>query len=201
MTDVRLPVRPTLAGAVWPEQASTASRAARAVLLALVGSAVLTLSARLSVPFWPVPMTLQSLAVLLIGAGFGLRLGAATVLLYLLEGAVGLPVFAGTPMHGLGLAYMMGPTGGYLVGFLAAAALVGFFAERGADRSVPKLLGAMTLGHVVLFGFGYAWLAHLLGRDLALTAGVEPFILGTVVKTLLAGLVVPAIWQLMGKRR
>ena len=201
MTDVRFPVRPTLAGAVWPEQASTASRAARAVLLALVGSAVLTLSARLSVPFWPVPMTLQSLAVLLIGAGFGLRLGAATVVLYLLEGAVGLPVFAGTPMHGLGLAYMMGPTGGYLIGFLAAAALVGFCAERGADRSVPKLLGAMTLGHVVLFGFGYAWLAHLLGKDLAFTAGVEPFILGTVVKTLLAGLVVPAVWQLMAKRR
>ncbi len=201
MTDVRFPLRPTLAGAVWPEQASTASRAARAVLLALVGSAVLTLSARLSIPFWPVPMTLQSLAVLLIGAGFGLRLGAATVVLYLIEGAVGLPVFAGTPMHGLGLAYMMGPTGGYLVGFLAAAALVGFFAERGADRSVPKLLGAMTLGHLVLFGFGYAWLAHLVGKDLAFTAGVEPFILGTVVKTLLAGLVVPAVWQLMAKRR
>ena len=201
MTDVRFPVRPTLAGAVWPEQASTASRAARAVLLALVGSAVLTLSARLNVPFWPVPLTLQSLAVLLIGAGFGLRLGVATVALYLIEGAVGLPVFAGTPMHGLGLAYMMGPTGGYLIGFLVAAALVGFFAERGADRSVPKLLGAMTAGHVVLFGFGYAWLAHLLGKDLAFTAGVEPFILGTVVKTLLAGLVVPAVWQLMAKRR
>ena len=201
MTDVRFPVRPTLAGAVWPEQASTASRAARAVLLALVGSAVLTLSARLSVPFWPVPMTLQSLAVLLIGAGFGLRLGAATVALYLVEGAIGLPVFAGTPMHGLGLAYMMGPTGGYLIGFLVAAALVGFFAERGADRSVPKLLGAMALGHVVLFAFGYAWLAHLLGKDIAFTAGVEPFILGTVVKTLLAGLVVPAVWQLMAKRR
>lgn len=201
MTDVRFPMRPTLAGAVWPEQASTASRAARAVLLALVGSAVLTLSARLSVPFWPVPLTLQSLAVLLIGAGFGLRLGVATVALYLVEGAVGLPVFAGTPMHGLGLAYMMGPTGGYLIGFLVAAALVGFFAERGADRSVPKLLGAMTAGHVVLFGFGYAWLAYLLGKDLAFTAGVEPFILGTVVKTLLAGLVVPAVWQLMAKRR
>ena len=104
-------------------------------------------------------------------------------------------------MHGIGLAYMMGPTGGYLIGFVAAAAFVGFFAERGADRSVPKLLGAMTLGHVVLFGFGYAWLAHLLGKELAFTAGVEPFILGTVVKTLLAGLVVPAVWQLMAKRR
>ena len=146
-------------------------------------------------------MTMQSLAVLLIGAGFGLRLGVATVALYLIEGAVGLPVFAGTPMHGLGLAYMMGPTGGYLAGFLVAAALVGFFAERGADRSVPKLLGAMTAGHLVLFGFGYAWLAHLLGKDLAFTAGVEPFILGTVMKTLLAGLVVPAVWQLMAKRR
>ena len=201
MTDVRFPVRPTLAGAVWPEQASTSSRAARAVLLALVGSAVLTLSARLSVPFWPVPLTMQSLAVLLIGAGFGLRLASATVVLYLLEGAVGLPVFAGTPMHGIGLAYMMGPTGGYLIGFVAAAAIVGFFAERGADRSVPKLLGAMTLGHVVVFGFGYAWLAYLLGKDLAFTAGVEPFILGTVLKTLLAGLIVPAIWQLMAKRR
>ena len=201
MTDVRFPLGPTLAGAVWPEQSSTASRAARAVLLALVGSAVLTLSARLNIPFWPVPLTLQSLAVLLIAAGFGLWLGTATVALYLLEGAVGLPVFAGTPMHGLGIAYMMGPTGGYLAGFLAASALVGFFAERGADRSVPKLLGAMTLGHLVLFGFGYAWLAHLLGKDLAFTAGVEPFILGTVVKTLLAGLVVPAVWQLMAKRR
>ena len=201
MTDVRFPMRPTLAGAVWPEQSSTASRAARAVLLALVGSAVLTLSARLSIPFWPVPLTMQSLAVLLIAAGFGLRLGVATVVLYLLEGAIGLPVFAGTPLHGIGLAYMMGPTGGYLVGFVAAAALVGFFAERGADRSVPKLLGAMTLGHIVLFGFGYAWLAHLLGNELAFTAGVEPFILGTVIKTLLAGLVVPAVWQLLAKRR
>ena len=201
MTDLRFPLRPTLAGAVWPEQASSGSRLARAALLALVGSAVLTLSARISVPFYPVPLTMQSLAVLLLGAAFGLRLGVATMLLYLVEGAIGLPVFAGTPMHGFGLAYMMGPTGGFLVGFVLAAAVVGFFAERGADRSVPQMLGAMTLGHVVLFVTGYAWLARLIGPEAALVAGVLPFILGTIVKTLLAALVVPSVWNLLAKRR
>ncbi len=201
MTDLRFPLRPTLAGAIWPEQASSGSRLARAALLALVGSAVLTLSARISVPFYPVPMTMQSLAVLLLGAAFGLPLGAATTVLYLVEGALGLPVFAGTPMHGLGLAYMMGPTGGFLVGFVLAAAVVGFFAERGADRSLPQMLGAMTLGHAVLFATGYAWLAHLMGAEAALVAGVLPFVLGTIVKTLLAALVVPSVWTLVAKRR
>ena len=123
------------------------------------------------------------------------------MVLYLAEGLLGLPVFTGTPAHGLGLAYMMGPTGGYMVGFVPAMAIVGFFAERGADRSVPRLLGAMTLGHVVLLAFGYAWLARLIGPEMAFTAGVLPFILGTVVKTLLAALLVPAVWNLVGKRR
>ena len=201
MSDLRFPVRPTLAGAIWPEQTSSGSRFARAVLLALVGSAVMTLSARILIPFYPVPVTLQSLAVLLLGAAFGMRLGAATMILYLAEGALGLPVFAGTPMHGLGLAYMMGPTGGFLAGFVLTAAIVGFFAERGADRSVPQLLGAMTLGHVVMFATGYAWLAHLIGPQAAFAGGVAPFILGTVVKTLLAALVVPSVWNLLVKRR
>jgi biotin transport system substrate-specific component len=201
MSDLRFPVRPTLAGAVWPEQSSAGSRFARAVLLALVGSAVMTLSARISIPFYPVPVTMQSFAVLLLGAAFGMRLGAATMVLYLAEGALGLPVFAGTPMHGVGVAYMMGPTGGFLVGFVLAAAIVGYFAERGAHRSVPQMLGAMTLGHVVLFATGYAWLAQLMGPQAAFAAGVTPFILGTVVKTLLAALVVPSVWNLLAKRR
>ncbi len=200
MSDIRFPTHPTLAGAVWPEQAATGQRFARATLLALVGSAVLALSAKLSVPFFPVPLTLQSLAVLLIGAAFGSRLGGATVVLYLVEGALGLPVFAGTPVHGLGLAYMMGPTGGYLVGYLLAAVVVGLLAERGADRSVGQLLGAMTLGHLVMFVAGYAWLAQLMGTETAWTAGVMPFILGTVVKTLLGALLVPSVWNLVGKR-
>lgn len=202
MTDIRirLPAHPTLAGAVWPEQASPTLRFARASLLALVGSAVMALSAKLSVPFFPVPVTMQSLAVLLIAAAFGSRLGAAAMALYLVEGALGLPVFAGTPAHGIGLPYMMGPTGGYLVGYIPAAFAVGFFAERGAARSVPQLLGAMTLGHVILFVTGYAWLAQLIGAEAAWTGGVLPFIIGTVVKTLLGALLVPSVWGLVSRR-
>ena len=195
MSDIRFPAHPTLAGTVWPEQAAAGQRFARATLLALVGSAVMALSSKLAVPFWPVPVTMQSLAVLLIGAAFGARLGAAAMALYLVEGALGLPVFAGTPAHGIG------PTGGYLLGYVPAAFAVGFFAERGADRSVPRLLGAMTLGHVILFAFGTAWLAHLMGTEMAWTGGVVPFILGTVVKTLLGALLVPSVWTLIGRRR
>ena len=201
MSDIRFPAHPTLAGAIWPEQASTGPRVARAILLALVGSAVMALSAKMEVPFYPVPLTMGSLTVLLIGATFGARLAAATMVLYLVEGALGLPVFAGTPVHGLGLPYMLGPTGGYLLGYVAAAYAVGFFAERGADRSIPQLLGAMALGHILLFVPGYLWLAHLAGAQAAWMGGVLPFILGTVVKTLLGALLVPSVWNLVGKRR
>ena len=201
MSDIRFPVHPTLAGAVWPEASSARLRFGRATLLALLGSAVMALSAKLSVPFYPVPLTLESLAVVLIGAAFGARLAGAALVLYLVEGALGLPVFAGTPAHGLGLAYMAGPTGGYLLGFVLAALVVGFFAERGADRSVPRLLGAMALGHAILFATGYAWLARLIGSEAAWTAGVMPFLLGTLVKVLLGALLVPSVWNLVGKRR
>ena len=201
MSDLRFPAHPTLAGAVWPEQASSRSRAIRAILLALAGTGVLALSARAQVPFVPVPMTLQTLAVLLIGAVFGTRLATATVLLYLVEGAVGLPVFAGTPQHGLGLAYMMGPTGGFLVGYVVAAAVVGWFAERGADHSFVRLLGAMAAADCVVFGLGFAWLSHLIGTASAFELGVAPFIAGDVVKTLLAALLVPAVWSLLVKAR
>ena len=201
MSDIRFPAHSTLAGAVWPEQSSTGLRVARATLLALVGSAVMALSAKVAVPFYPVPVTMQSLAVLLIAAAFGARLGAAVMVLYLVEGSLGLPVFAGTPAHGIGLPYTLGPTGGYLLGSIPAAFVVGFFAERGADRSVPRLLGAMTLGHAVLFAAGYGWLAHLMGAHTAWTAGVMPFILGTIVKTLLGALLVPSAWNLVGRRR
>lgn len=201
MTDLRFPARPTLAGAVWPEQSSALSRVARAALLALVGTVILVVSARAQVPFVPVPMTLQTLAVLLIGAAFGARLGAATMLLYLLEGAIGLPVFAGTPQHGIGLAYMMGPTGGFLVSYLFAAAIVGWFAERGADRSFVRLLGAMAIAEIVIFGLGFAWLARFLGPASAFSLGVAPFLIGDAVKTLLAALLVPAVWSVLARMR
>src|SRR5690606_28901841 len=117
--------------ALWP--APGVPRVARGVLLALAGSALLTLSAKFQVPFYPVPMTMQPLVVLLIGLAFGASLGAATVLLYLAEGVIGLPVFAGPPEKGIGLTSMLGATGGYLVGFALAAAIVGWIAERRRD--------------------------------------------------------------------
>ena len=155
----------------------------RGAALAVVGALVLAASAKVQVPFYPVPMTLQTLAVLTIGALFGARLAAATVALYLGEGLLGLPVFAGAVA---GPAYMMGPTGGYLVGFLAAAALVGGLAERGWTRGWPLALAAMAIGHVVLFATGFAWLALTLGAAKAWAVGVAPFYAATLAKTLLA---------------
>src|SRR5699024_10252613 len=138
---------------------SRRSRLVVQVLLAVAGSVLLTLSAKTSVPFWPVPMTLQTLAVLMIGSAFGLRLGVATVLLYIAEGAFGLPVFQGAPESGIGLAYLLGPTGGYLAGFLVAAAIVGWAADRGWDRSVLRLAGVILVADALIMFSGFLWLS------------------------------------------
>ena len=170
--------------------------AARIVALAgfaILGSLILWASAKISVPFWPVPMTLQTGAVALIGAAYGWRLGAATVILYLLEGAVGLPVFEGTPAKGIGIAYMLGTTGGYLLGFAVAAALIGWLAERGLDRNPIKLFGAMVVGDVIIFALGLLWLGTVVGWDKpVLEWGLYPFILGDLVKLALAACLVSA---------
>jgi biotin transport system substrate-specific component len=188
--------RPTLAATLWPQQA--ASRIARLAALSIGGALALALSAKAQVPFYPVPMTLQTLVVLIIGAAFGARLAAATVVLYLAEGLLGLQVFAGLSA---GPVYMAGPTGGYLLGFLVAAALVGWLAERGWDRSLGWLLGAMVLGHLVIFAFGYAWLAVLIGPEKAWLGGVVPFMAATFVKTLLAWALVAAAWRAVASLR
>lgn len=184
----------TLAATLWPAQRS--SRIARAAALAVGGALALTLSAKIQVPFIPVPMTLQTLVVLVLGAAFGARLAAATVALYLLEGLLGLPVFAGAVA---GPAYMAGPTGGFLLGFLIAAALIGFLAERGWDRSWGRLVAAMTLGHVAIFALGFGWLAVLIGPEKAFALGVAPFALATIVKTLLAAALIVAAWGATGR--
>src|SRR5690242_4824367 len=137
----------TLVGLIWPARDDVRFAALRAIVLMAVGTALLTLSAKIQVPLPYVPMTLQTLVVLIIGASYGWRLGAATVGLYLLQGAMGLPVFAG-PTAGIG--YMMGPTGGFLFGFLAAAVVMGFMAERGWDRSLPRVIVMMGIGHAVI---------------------------------------------------
>lgn len=161
------------------------------LVLAVAGSALLALSAKLQVPFWPVPMTMQPLAVLLIGIGFGPELGAATVLLYLAEGASGLPVFA----KGGGVAYLAGPTAGYLLSYPPAAALVGFLTQGGRGRSLGWALLACTLAVALMYACGAGWLATFVGPQKALMAGVVPFVVGDAVKIVIAALVAQTAWR------
>jgi biotin transport system substrate-specific component len=180
-----------LVGRFIPEEG--AARAAVLAGFAVLGTLILWASAKISVPFYPVPMTLQTGAVVLIGAAYGARLGLATLLLYLAEGAIGLPVFQGTPQQGIGLAYMAGPTGGYLLGFAVAAFVVGALVERGFDRSPFRLFGAMLVGDAIIFALGLLWLGSVIGWDKpVLSLGLYPFILGDLVKMALAACLVSA---------
>lgn len=185
----------TLAAALCPAL-GTIGTLPRAVLLVALGSLLLTISAKVQVPLWPVPMTLQTLVVLLIGASYGWRLGAATVAAYLVEGLCGLPVFAGAAA---GPVYLAGPTGGFLVGFLPAAALVGWLAERGWDREPWRVLAVMALGHVAIFAVGLAWLSLGVGPMRAWALGAAPFVLATALKTALAAALMQAGWRLAGR--
>lgn len=178
------PANTLLLDAAWP--AGRVSAPVRTVLLAIAGSILIALSARIQVPMWPVPMTMQTFAVLIIGLTGGARIGAAAVAAYLLEGAFGLPVFA----SGAGLAYFAGPTGGYLIGFLVAAALVGWLAERGWARGPLPAFAAMLIGTAVIFLLGVGWLATLIGVDKAIAGGLVPFIPGGIVKAALGALLV-----------
>lgn len=193
MIDVTRTMQSPIIWAIWDRR-----RWSR-LALAASGACLLTLSAKIQVPAWPVPMTMQTYVVLVIGMAYGLRLGVATVLAYLVLGAIGLPVFAGTPEKGIGIAYMLGPTGGYLLGFLVAAWLCGVLAGRGWDRGFARALFAMTLAHVLILGFGVIWLAALIGWPRAVALGVTPFIAATVLKTLLAGWTLPVAWRLVDR--
>ncbi len=187
----------TLAEAIW----SPDNRIVRNIVLAVLGTVALWISAKINVPFYPVPMTMQTFAVLVIGMAFGWRLGAATVLLYLAEGAAGLPVFAGTPEKGIGLAYMMGPTGGYLVGFVLAAGAVGWLAGRGWDRNVFWTLAVMVIGTAIIFIPGLLWLGAVIGWDKpVLEFGLIPFMPGAAFKIALAAAVLPLAWRWVGRR-
>lgn len=182
-----------LMNAAWAP--GRASSLARAVLLCLAGTALIAVCARIQVPMWPVPMTMQSFAILLIGLAYGSRLGAATVGLYLFEGAAGLPVFA----TGGGLAYFTGPTAGYLFGFVAAAALVGWLAHQGWGRPAGRIFLAMLAGSAVIYLVGAGWLAAFVGMEKALAAGVLPFVPGDILKAALAAAALPAAWRLVAK--
>ena len=168
------------------------------VALVSSGSLFVALAAQIAIPlpFSPVPITGQTLAVLLIGALLGSRRGAYSLLLYLAEGALGLPVFAGGRC---GLAYMLGPTGGYLMGFVAAAFVTGLLAEQRWDRRARSNALAMLLGNVIIYACGLTWLAHFVGADKALAMGFYPFVAGDLVKLAGATISLPCGWKMLEK--
>jgi biotin transport system substrate-specific component len=192
-------LQPTLASTLWPS--STKTGALRAAVLMVLGTVALWLSAKIQVPLYPVPITMQTLVVLVIGVAYGWKLGGATVLLYLAEGAVGLPVFAGTWSEGGGFHHLYGPTAGYLVGFAVAAAICGRLAERGWDRSLVKAGGGMVIGNLVIYALGLAWLAIQIGMADALKYGLLPFLVGDALKILLGACLLPGTWRLVGRDR
>jgi len=157
------------------------------IVTLIVASALLAVSAKVEIPFWPVPMTLEVLAVLGLAGLFGARIAAGAVLLWLFEGALGLPVFAGPAA---GVAYLGGPTGGYLVGFFLAAALVGFAAERGLRTKPVLLFLVMLVGVGIVYATGVTWLAHLVGWSRAFHVGMLPFIPADLTKAALASALV-----------
>ena len=190
----------TLITALWPAAGKT--DLLRGTLLALVGTLLLAVAAKIQIPFWPVPMTMTTFMVLALGAAYGPKLGTATLMLYLAEGAFGLPVFAGTPEKGIGIAYMMGGTGGYLVGYVLAAGAVGWLAKQGWDRNVLTTAAAMLLGSVLIYIPGLLWLGALFGWDKPILEwGLYPFIAGDLAKLALASAVLPLAWKLLGRKR
>ena len=180
LTQVRPSLVPQLTGS-----------AANQLLAVLVGIALLTASAHIKIPFYPVPLTMQTLIVLGIGMTYGARLGGATLLGYLAVGFVGLPVFAG----GAGIAYMMGTTGGYLAGFFVAAVVLGVLAERGWTRNWATSAAAMLVGNAIIYLLGVGWLTSLIGWDKAVQFGLLPFLYGDALKLIIAALGVPYLWS------
>ena len=167
------------------------------LFLIVAGSALLALSAQFKVPLAWVPVTAQTLVVLLIGMTYGRYLGAATVIAYLLEGGFGMPVFAG---GAAGWLTVTGPTGGYLIGFVAAAFVMGVLAERGMGRNVASTAIAMLIGTVVIYAGGVVWLSNFVGSfERAITVGVMPFLVGDFLKLVVAAGLMPLAWKAIKK--
>ena len=171
------------------------------VALILSGAVFTAYAAQLVIPMWPVPITAQTLAVLLVGSVLGATRGAISLIVYFSMGAMGLPVFSAAT------SLSFGPTFGYLVGFIAAAALIGYLSERGWHKSVTGVLGSFAIANSVIYVFGLPWLAFALGtlgaaNDLAsvAAAGLAPFIIGDVIKMTIAAAILPLAWKFLGKK-
>ena len=166
-------------------------------VLVIGGSLFIAMCAQFTLHVGPVPITGQTLGVLLTGVLLGSRRGSLSVLAYLLEGIAGLPVFA--PGGPLGLARLVGPTGGYLIGFVAATYVTGLLAERGWDRKVTTALMAMLISNITIYAFGLPWLAVFVGIENSLPLGFYPFVAGDLLKAILAAALLPTGWKLLKK--
>jgi len=190
---------PTLSQAWWPTETGR-STLLRNLLLIAVGVAAMAIAAKIKVPFWPVPMTMQTFVVLTVGAAYGGALGAATMLAYMIVGAMGFDIFTGSSAQANGIDYMMGGTGGYLVGFVLAAFVLGRLAEAGWDRSVPKMAGAMLVGNALIYLPGVLWLGYLYagakGWDWVVKWGLTNFVVADALKLALAAALLPLLWRL-----
>lgn len=170
--------------------------------LVVLGIAVLAIAAKIKVPMWPVPVTMGTFAVLTIGAAYGARLGLVTILGYMIVGALGFDVFAGSSAEAYGLTYMMGGTGGYLLGYVMATVALGWFAQAGWDRSAGKMALAMLAGNVIIYVPGLIWLGMLYGWDKPILQwGLTPFLIGDALKLALAAALLPALWKMIGRAR
>ncbi len=170
------------------------------VLLVIAGIAALAIAAKIKVPMWPspVPITLGTFAVLTIGAAYGPRLGLTTILGYMIVGAAGFDVFASSSAEKNGIEYMLGGTGGYLVGYILATLALGYFARLGWDRNVFKMGVAMLVGNALIYVPGILWLAHLYTWEKPILEwGLYPFLIGDVLKLALAVAIFPAVWRLV----
>ena len=194
LTAARAVRMPTLAQAMLVSlmTPSVATSAVTKAALVVFGSMLLAVSAQFKIPLYPVPVTGQTLVVLLIGMTYGPRLGGITMAAYLFEGALGLPVFAG---GAAGATVLMGPTGGYLFGFLLASVSLGYLAERGMGRTVVSTIAAMVIGNFVIYLCGAMWLANFIGFDQAIAAGVLPFLYGDALKLVVAAGFMPLAWR------
>ena len=161
------------------------------ILITIVGSILITISAKIKIPFYPVPMTMQTFVILLIGITLGKKIGLATVTLYLLEGIFGLPVFASSPEKGIGITYFLGPTMGYLIGFLVAVYFAGLFKyDKGLINTFFKLIFSVSFIYIL----GLIWLGTLIGWDKPVFKfGAEPFLLAELFKILLLLFLTPTL--------
>ena len=192
--------RPVLADKFW-ETTETGIWIKRLVLV-VAGVLALAIAAKLKVPMWPVPITMGTFAILAIGTAYGPALGLSTILAYLAVGALGFDVFANSSAESSGLAYMMGTTGGYLAGYVLAATALGWFARKGWDRDIKWMAVALLIGNAIIYVPGLLWLGHVLGWDKPILAwGLWPFLIGDGLKLVLAALVIPGLWKLVGDAR